>query len=87
MVFHVTGGQTTVADSEQQALGLVQALRSAAVRADVVGLDHVEHFGANERIGEPGDITTVSVERFLDSITGRQTPAIWQSALPANPGK
>jgi len=87
MFFHVTGGQTAIADSEQQALGLAHALRDAGVRADVVALDHVEHFGANERIGEPGDVTTVSVERFLDSITGRETPATWQSALPANPGK
>ena len=82
LLFHVTGGDTLVANSERQAIGLGEALRAARVRADVVGLDHVEHFGANERIGEPGDITTVSVERFLDSITGRKMPAKWTSARP-----
>ena len=82
MLFHVTGGETLVADSEQQAVGFGDALRAANVRADIVALDHVEHFGANERIGEPGDITTIAVERFLDSITGRKTPAQWTSAMP-----
>ena len=57
------------------------ALRAADVRVDLVALDHVEHFGANERIGESGDITTISVEHFLDSITGRETPAKWISAM------
>jgi hypothetical protein len=86
LLFHVTGGNTPVANSAQQAVGLGEALRKAGVRADVVGLDHVEHFGANERIGEPGDITTVSVESFLDSITGRKTPAMWTSARPMGGG-
>ncbi len=81
MLFHVTGGATLVANSEQQALGMSDALRSANVRADLVALDHVEHFGANERIGESGDVTTIAVERFLDSITGRETPAKWKSAM------
>jgi len=87
MLFHVTGGETAVADTEPQAVGLAEALRGAGVRAEVVALDHVEHFGANERIGESGDITTVSVERFLDSITGRATPARWQSWRPPAPGR
>jgi acetyl esterase/lipase len=87
LLFHVTGGNTPVANSAQQAVGLGEALRKAGVRADVVGLDHVEHFGANERIGEPGDITTVSVERFLDSLTGRKSPATWTSARPMGPSR
>ena len=82
MLFHVTGGDTPVPGSEQQALGLAKLLRGAGVETTVVPLGHVEHFGANERIGEPGDLTTVSVERFLDSITGRATPARWTSARP-----
>jgi acetyl esterase/lipase len=87
LLFHVTGGETLVANSEEQAIGMGSALRSAGVRADVVSLNHVEHFGANERIGEPGDITTIEVERFLDSITGRQTPAQWTSARPLGAGR
>ena len=45
--------------------------------AEIVQLDHVEHFGANERMGEGGDVTTYTVEKFLDSITGRPAPAKW----------
>ncbi len=87
LLFYVVGGQTMVPNTPAQAIGLGDALNSAGVRADLVALDHVEHFGANERIGESGDITTVSVERFLDSITGRTTPATWKSALPMGPKK
>jgi len=82
LLFHVSGENTRIANTRGQATGLGNALRAAGIRAEVMPLDHVEHFGANERIGEPGDITTVSVERFLDSITGRETPAEWQSARP-----
>jgi arylformamidase len=82
LLFHVTGGENLVADSEQQAIGLAAALTKADVRTEVLALDHVEHFGANERIGESGDITTVSLERFLDSITGRESPARWTAARP-----
>jgi len=87
LLFYVVGGQTLVPGTDQQAIGFGDALRAAGVRVDLVPLDHVEHFGANERIGESGDITTVSVERFLDSITGRTTPATWKSALPMGPEK
>ncbi len=87
MLFHVTGNETLVANSEQQAIGLGDALQAAGVSAEVVALDHVEHFGANERIGEPGDITTISIERFLDSITGRETPAMWNSNNPLGPAQ
>lgn len=87
LIFHVTGDDSPVAGSAAQARGFGKALTDAGVRAEVVGLDHVEHFGANEQIGEPGDITTVSVERFLDSITGRPAPAEWTSARPMGGGK
>ena len=87
LLFYVVGGQTMVANTAAQATGLGDALQKAGVRVDLVPLDHVEHFGANERIGESGDITTVSVERFLDSITGRTSPATWKSALPMAPPK
>lgn len=80
LLFHVTGKETLVAGSALQAIEMGTALKAAGVRADVIALDHVEHFGANERIGEPGDITTVSVERFLDSIAHRETPATWKAA-------
>lgn len=86
LVFYVSGGETLVPNSAAQAIGLGDALSAAGVRTELVPLDHVEHFGANERMGDPGDITTVELERFLDSITGRETPATWQSAMPG-PGK
>lgn len=84
---HVVGDATPVPRSALQARGMAGALREAGIRADVVPLDHVEHFGANERIGDPGDITTLSVERFLDSITGRETPARWTAAGPLGGGR
>jgi arylformamidase len=77
LLLHVAGGSAAVQDSEQQAQGFATALKGAGVRADVVSLDHVEHFGANERIGQPGDITTVSVERFLASVPGKKRAAKW----------
>ncbi len=87
LVLHVLGEDTPVADSAEQAAGLAGALRDAGLRAELLSLDHVEHFGANERMGEPGDIITVSVERFLDSITGRATPAQWKSVSFGPPRK
>jgi hypothetical protein len=73
----VKGGSPTVADSESQALGFAKSLSGAGVRTDVVSLDHVEHFGANERLGVPGDITTVSLERFLASVPGKKREPHW----------
>jgi arylformamidase len=81
MLLHVNSAQTMVPNTGRQALGFAAALQSADVSVEVVTLDHVEHFGANERIGEPGDITTVSVEHFLDAITGRKSPAAWAPAI------
>lgn len=77
LLLHVKGGSPTVADSESQALGFAKALSGAGVRADVVSLDHVEHFGANERLGVPGDLTTVSLERFLASVPGKKREPHW----------
>jgi arylformamidase len=77
LLLHVKGGSPTVADSESQALGFAKALSGAGVRADVVSLDHVEHFGANERLGVPGDITTVALERFLASVPGKKREPHW----------
>jgi arylformamidase len=83
LFFHVAGG-SQVGNTEQQALGISDALRRAGVRADVVALDHVEHFGANERMGDPGDVTTVSLERFLESIPGKKRKAKWSAGKPLN---
>ncbi len=77
LLLHVKGGSPTVGDSEYQALGFAKALTGAGVRADVVSLDHVEHFGSNERLGVPGDIITVSVERFLASVPGKKRAPQW----------
>lgn len=80
LFLHVAGGSELGANSETQAHGMAEALRSAGVRADIVALDHVEHFGANERIGEPGDVTTVSLENFLMSLPGKKRAPNWVSA-------
>ena len=68
LLLHVTGEVGPRTQSEWQANVLATALRGVGVRADVVALNHVEHFGANERIGEPGDPTTTAVERFLQML-------------------
>lgn len=83
LLYHVTADAATPpANSELQAIALAKALTDMGVRAEVVPLDHVEHFGANERMGEGGDVTTYTVEKFLDSITGRPAPAKWTPARP-----
>ena len=83
LLLHVASGSPTVPDSEYQALGFAKALRAAGIRVDIVSLDHVEHFGANERLGQPGDIITVSLERFLASIPGKKRAPHWSAgSLP-----
>lgn len=77
LLLHIAGGTNFGANTKEQAVGLSKALHAAGVRAERVSLNHVEHFGANERIGEPGDKTTIVLEQFLDSITGRKVPARW----------
>ena len=80
----VKGGSMLIQNSEQQANGLADALRKAGVSAVVVPLDHVQHFGANERLGQPGDITTAALERFLASIPGKKRPAAWMVGKQLN---
>lgn len=77
LLLHVAGGSDLGTNSEQQALAMAGALTSAGIRAERVALDHVEHFGANERIGEPGDPTTTSVEKFLLSLPGKKSTPSW----------
>lgn len=87
LLLHVTGGDTLVPNSAAQAMGLADAMKKAGIPVERVPLDHVEHFGANELIGIPGDITTVSLERFLLKLTGQDYPAQWKSAMPMRPKK
>lgn len=72
------------ANSEKNALGFSELLRGAGVRVDAVGLDHVEHFGANERMGEPGDVITIALENFLSSIATSKRPIDWTAARQLN---
>jgi acetyl esterase/lipase len=82
LLIHVSKGTGISAGSEQQANDFAAALRKINVRVDVLGVDHVEHFGANERMGEPGDIITVTLERFLTSIATSKRPIGWSSGRP-----
>jgi len=84
LFLHVKGGSRLGGNSEKQAIGMAEALKAAGVRAEVVALDHVEHFGANERLGDPGDITTVATEQFLMSIPGKKRAPQWTAARPLN---
>lgn len=72
------------ANSEKNALQFSELLRGAGVRVDTLALDHVEHFGANERMGEPGDVITLAVERFLGSIATSKRPFGWSVGRPLN---
>ena len=88
LLYHVTNdANTPPANSELQAQALAKVLKEAGIRAEVVQLDHVEHFGANERMGLGGDVTTYTVEKFLDSITGRPAPAKWSVASRGGPSR
>ena len=59
-------------NSQDQAVTLAGALQSSGIRADIVALEDSNHFAANEGIGEPGDVTTMAVEKFLLSLTGEK---------------
>lgn len=80
LFLHVTGEVGPRTQSEWQSNVMATALRAAGVRADVVALSHVEHFGANERMGQPDDPTTLAVERFLRMLK----PAADQSSAPGS---
>jgi acetyl esterase/lipase len=82
LLLAVKGGSDMIPDSEQQANGLAHALRSAGVPVEVTLLDHVQHFGANERMGQPGDITTAALENFLASIPGKKRAPGWVAWKP-----
>jgi arylformamidase len=77
LLLAVKGGSTLIQDSEKQADALAAALRGAGVSVEVVPLEHVQHFGANERIGQPGDVTTAALEKFLGSIPGKKRAPAW----------
>ncbi|MFT5350629.1 MAG: arylformamidase [Gammaproteobacteria bacterium] len=87
LLLHVAGGSNLGTNTAQQAISMASALQSMDIRADVVALDHVEHFGANERIGEPGDVTTRAVEQFLLSLEGKKRTPQWIHAQPPPPPK
>ncbi len=78
LLLHVAGGSNFGSNSEQQAMALAGKLESRGFRAERVALDGVEHFGANERIGEPGDPATIAVENFLLSLPGKKRTPSWQ---------
>lgn len=84
LLIHVKNGTGISADTQQQANAFAAALRAAGVRADLLAVDHVEHFGANERLGEPGDIITATVETFLSSIATSKRPIGWTTGRPLN---
>ena len=77
LLLHVAGGSNFGSNSEQQAVTLAGKLESAGIRVKRVALDGVEHFGANERIGEPGEPATIAVEDFLVSLPGKKRPPSW----------
>lgn len=78
LLLHVAGGSSLGTNTEQQAQAMAEALMASDIRAGRVALKNVEHFGANERIGEPGDITTKAVEEFLLSLPGRKKSPSWE---------
>lgn len=68
LFLHVKEGISPGSTSAKAAASMAKALIDSGISASIVPLDHVEHFGTNERIGDPGDITTVSVEQFLEAL-------------------
>jgi acetyl esterase/lipase len=82
LLIHVKNGTGISAGSQKQANDFAAALRAAGIRADLLPVDHVEHFGANERLGEPGDVITATVEAFLSSISTSKRPIGWTTGRP-----
>lgn len=84
LLLYVANGTGISAGSDKQAQGFAQLLRGASVRVETLGVDHVEHFGANEYLGKPGDVITAKVEEFLTSIATSKRPIGWVSGRPLN---
>ena len=82
LLIHVAHGTGISAGSDKQANEMAGALRAVGIRADVLGVDHVQHFGANERMGDPGDVITTTVEEFLTSIATSKRPIGWSTGRP-----
>ena len=82
LLLHVAGGSDLGTNSEQQANALAKALWAASIRAEVVALDGVGHFGANERIGEPEHPASIAVEEFLLSLPGNKRNPEWRAMRP-----
>ena len=87
LLLHVAGGSSLGTNTELQARAMASALQSVDLRAELVALDHVEHFGANERIGEPDDPATRAVEEFLLSLPGKKRTPEWIPAQLFPPAK
>ena len=79
LLLHVAGGSNLGTNSEQQAKALAKALWSAGIRAELTALEGVDHFGANENIGEPDHPASNAVEEFLLSLPGKKKTPQWQS--------
>lgn len=84
LLLYVKNSSGISANSEKNAAEFSELLRGAGVRVETLGLDHVEHFGANERMGEPGDVITLAVENFLSSIATSKRPFGWSTGRPLN---
>lgn len=84
LLLYVKNASGISANSEKNASRFAELLRGAGVRVDTLGLEHVEHFGANERMGEPGDVITLAVENFLGSIARIQRPFGWSTGRALN---
>jgi arylformamidase len=82
LLIHVANGTGISAGTTDQARIFSGALRAAGVRTQVLPVDHVEHFGANERLGEPGDVITATVEGFLSSLATSKRPIGWKPGKP-----
>jgi len=84
LLLYVNNGSGISTNTQKNAVRFSELLRGAGVRVDMQGLDHVEHFGANERMGEPGDVVTLAVESFLGSLVTSKRPFGWSTGRALN---
>lgn len=68
LLLHVAGGSELGGNTALGAASFAKRLQDADIRADVVALPAKEHFTANEAIGEPGDLATIKIAGFLESL-------------------